>query len=149
CRSRMPVRGRIHSSFVSTIFSMSRLVTTRGGTYPATPVIFAAMRLPITHSILSRIVRDCMQSRGRVTSKTVRAAPHRLLRGWRHDFVAVGDLRGLPEHRRHGTILVLAQLDRVTHCFFFQRSRKAVHDFNPCPNLGRLLRALARDAHLE
>jgi hypothetical protein len=30
------------------------LVTTRGGTYPATPVIFAAMRLPI-HLLQYRI----------------------------------------------------------------------------------------------
>jgi hypothetical protein len=41
------VRVLIHSSFVSTIFSRSKFVTTRGGTYPATAVIFAAMRLPI------------------------------------------------------------------------------------------------------
>ena len=32
CRSRMPVRCRIHSSVVSTIFSRSALVSTRGGT---------------------------------------------------------------------------------------------------------------------
>ena len=35
---------RIHSSLVSTIFSRSALVRTFGGTYPAMPVIFAAMR---------------------------------------------------------------------------------------------------------
>src|SRR5712692_9917504 len=44
----MPVRVRIHSSLVSTIFSRSALVITFGGTYPATPVIFAAMRWDIT-----------------------------------------------------------------------------------------------------
>ena len=32
CRSRMPVRCRIHSSVVSTSFSRSALVSTRGGT---------------------------------------------------------------------------------------------------------------------
>ena len=32
CRSRMPVRCRIHSSVVSTIFSRSALVSSRGGT---------------------------------------------------------------------------------------------------------------------
>ena len=32
CRSRMPVRCMIHSSVVSTIFSRSALVSTRGGT---------------------------------------------------------------------------------------------------------------------
>ena len=32
CRSRMPVRCRIHSSLVSTSFSRSALVSTRGGT---------------------------------------------------------------------------------------------------------------------
>src|SRR5208282_2832194 len=34
CRSRMPVRVRIHSSEVSIIFSRSKFVTTRGGTCP-------------------------------------------------------------------------------------------------------------------
>src|ERR1700735_3579150 len=52
----MPVRVRIHSSFVSTLFSRAKLVTTRGGTYPATPVIFAAMRLPI------RVLHDGINS---------------------------------------------------------------------------------------
>src|SRR5216684_6146155 len=47
CRSRIPVRVRIHSSLVSTIFSKSALVITLGGTYPATPVIFAAIRWDI------------------------------------------------------------------------------------------------------
>ncbi len=32
CRLRMPVRSRIHSLEVSTIFSRSALVSTRGGT---------------------------------------------------------------------------------------------------------------------
>jgi hypothetical protein len=32
CRSRIPVRCRIHSSLVSTIFSRSALVSSRGGT---------------------------------------------------------------------------------------------------------------------
>src|SRR5262249_30572771 len=45
-RSRMPVRSRIHSSLVSTIFSRSRFESTRGGTQAATPVILAAMRFP-------------------------------------------------------------------------------------------------------
>ncbi len=42
-----PLVGGIHT------FSRSKFVTTRGGTYPATPVIFAAMRLPIavTHYV--------------------------------------------------------------------------------------------------
>ena len=44
CRSRMPVRVRIHSSFVSSNFDKSSFVMTRGGTKPATPEIFAAMR---------------------------------------------------------------------------------------------------------
>src|SRR6516162_9466687 len=44
----MPVRVRIHSSLVSTIFSRSALVMTRGGRNPATPVIFAAMRCDMT-----------------------------------------------------------------------------------------------------
>src|SRR6266436_2719030 len=47
-RSRMPVRVTIHSSLVSTIFSRSALVITLGGTYPATPVIFAARRWDMT-----------------------------------------------------------------------------------------------------
>src|ERR1700739_4187352 len=47
-RWRMPVRVRIHSSLVSTIFSRSWLVITLGGRNPATPVIFAAMRCYIT-----------------------------------------------------------------------------------------------------
>src|ERR1700722_5989179 len=46
-RSRMPVRSRIHASLVSTSFSNSALDITRGGTYPVTPVIFAAIRLDI------------------------------------------------------------------------------------------------------
>ena len=46
-RSRMPVRSRIQASSVSTSFSKSALDITRGGTYPLTPVIFAAMRLDI------------------------------------------------------------------------------------------------------
>src|ERR1700739_4962464 len=44
----MPVRVRIASSLVSTIFSRSALVITLGGRNPATPVIFAAMRCDIT-----------------------------------------------------------------------------------------------------
>src|SRR5258707_10346270 len=47
-RCRMPVRVRIHSSLVSTIFSRSALVITLGGRKPATPVIFAAMRCDIS-----------------------------------------------------------------------------------------------------
>src|SRR5260370_9274490 len=47
-RSRMPVRVRIHSSLVSTIFSKSALVITLGGTWPLTPVILAAMRWDIS-----------------------------------------------------------------------------------------------------
>src|ERR1700720_1629499 len=43
----MPVRSLIHASSVSTSFSKSALVITRGGTYPLTPVIFAARRLGI------------------------------------------------------------------------------------------------------
>src|SRR5271168_671091 len=47
CSSRIPVRVRIHSSLVSTSFSRSRFVITRGGAYPATPVIFAGILLPV------------------------------------------------------------------------------------------------------
>src|SRR5215831_14453124 len=38
-RSSIPVRSRIHSSEVSTIFSRSRLVSTRSGTYIPVPVM--------------------------------------------------------------------------------------------------------------
>jgi hypothetical protein len=44
----MPVRVRIHSSLVSTIFSKSALLITFGGTWPLTPVIFAAMQWDIS-----------------------------------------------------------------------------------------------------
>ena len=40
-RSRMPVRVRIHSSLVSTIFSRSALVTTRSGSALPVPVMRA------------------------------------------------------------------------------------------------------------
>src|SRR5579864_3505803 len=41
CRSRMPVRSRIHWSDVSTIFSRSALVRSFLGTAPPVPTIFA------------------------------------------------------------------------------------------------------------
>src|SRR5437868_5152260 len=44
CRSRMPVRCRIHSLLVSTIFSRSAFVSTRGGTNVARPAIFTGRR---------------------------------------------------------------------------------------------------------
>ena len=40
-RSTIPVRERIHSSLVSTIFSKSKLVSLVSGTYPPTAVIIA------------------------------------------------------------------------------------------------------------
>src|ERR1700726_700502 len=75
--SRMPVRVRIHSSLVSTIFSRSALVITRGGTYPATPVIFAARRRDIV--LLARETGgaqkcDCMRCQEELTSATQRTA---------------------------------------------------------------------------
>ena len=42
-RSWIPVRERIHSSLVSTIFSRSALVNTSSGKYPATAVMAARM----------------------------------------------------------------------------------------------------------
>src|SRR5215472_11592652 len=42
----MPVRVRIHSSLVSTIFSKSAFVSTRGGTYVPRAVILARARWP-------------------------------------------------------------------------------------------------------
>jgi hypothetical protein len=52
---------------VSTSFSKSALVITRGGTYPLTPVIFAAMRLDILSPcgllILGKKKRDFTQSK--------------------------------------------------------------------------------------
>src|SRR5215469_16885530 len=44
CRSRIPVRSTIHLSFVSTIFSRSAFVSSRGGTYVPTEEIFARTR---------------------------------------------------------------------------------------------------------
>src|SRR6185436_6184797 len=40
-RSRIPVRARIHSSDVSTIFSRSWFVSTRSGTYMPVPAMVA------------------------------------------------------------------------------------------------------------
>src|SRR5271170_1414287 len=70
----MPVRVRIHSSFVSTSFSRSKLVTTRGGRYPATPVIFAAIRLPIQVSVVAGIVSTRLYAIGRGGDKRKTAA---------------------------------------------------------------------------
>ena len=44
CRSRIPVRSIIHWSLVSTIFSRSAFVNSRGGTYVPTELIFARTR---------------------------------------------------------------------------------------------------------
>ena len=46
-RSSMPVRVRIHSSEVSTIFSRSALVSLSSGKYPATHVIAAAICIEV------------------------------------------------------------------------------------------------------
>ena len=45
-RDRIPVRSVIHASFVSTIFSRSRLVNTFGGAYIPSPTIFDANASP-------------------------------------------------------------------------------------------------------
>src|ERR1700691_4849118 len=66
----MPVRARIHSSFVSTIFWRSLFVTILVGTYPATAVIFAAILRPICVSNFQANIagRHCGQSYWRQNS---------------------------------------------------------------------------------
>ncbi len=55
-RSRMPVRSRIHSSFVSTIFASSSFVTMRSGTWQPRPVI--EIRGPLVRPITARTHRE-------------------------------------------------------------------------------------------
>src|SRR5580700_11759842 len=140
----MPVRVRIHSSFVSTLFSRSKLVTTRGGTYPATPVIFAAMRLPI------QLLQDGINSE-RLYAITyahdkVNSADYYPLR---YDFEAVSDLRGLSQHRRHRAIFELAQFNRVPYRLVFQIPRQPIKHFDFGPYTRGFACALAGNQDLQ
>src|SRR2546430_3971329 len=115
-RSRMPVRARIHSSLVATIFSRSALVITLGGTQPATPVIFAARRWDMMLLANGNLDKDdefyAIAFRGTRRSPDFFRTPGGNS-GWRKNFIAPGKRRGLLEHGRHRAVLVLAELDGV------------------------------------
>src|SRR5271169_4620185 len=141
----MPTRSMIHSFVVSTIFSRSVLVSTRGGTYPATPVIFAAMRRdmmllgkcePLTPNL------DSMRSASGETSETP-------LSGRRQDFVAPRHLCRFLKHGRHRAILFLGQLNRVFDRAFLHSAAQAKEHFQFHPHSRGLRRALARADHFE
>src|SRR5580704_3885951 len=108
-RSRMPTRSMIHWLVVSTIFSRSAFVKTRGGTYPATPVIFAATRRDMMllgkfEPLVPNV--DSMRSASAETSGR--------LRSWcGQNFVTPRNLRRFLQHGRHGAVFIFGQFDRV------------------------------------
>src|SRR6202167_28149 len=138
----------MHSSFVSTFFSRSKLVTTRGGTYPATPVIFAAMRLPI------QFLQDGINSPRLYAINRMRDKQNTLPSIFRkgalsYNFEAVGDLGGLSQHRCHRAVFELAQLDCVPYRFRFQVSCQPINHLDFCPYRWRLARTLSGNGDLE
>src|SRR5215469_2723970 len=132
CRSRMPTRSIIQSFVVSTIFSKSALLSTRGGTYPATPVIFA---LTQSAMILLEEFRPRNQTKIVCDALCQRQAPavHQGSGSWRLDFVLPGDLGGFVEHGGNRAVFVPGQLQRALHGDFVQRAAQLEHhiDFRP------------------
>src|SRR5438874_806254 len=63
--------------------------------------------------------------------------------GWRKNFIAPGKRRRFLEHGRHGTILVLAELDGVLYGCVVELAAEAIEDFQLGPNRGRVGRAFA------
>src|SRR5438105_4814322 len=67
----------------------------------------------------------------------------------RKNFIAPGKRRRFLEHSRHGTILVLAELDGVFYGCVVELAAEAIEDFQLGPNRGRVGRAFARTNHFE
>jgi len=91
CRSRIPTRSRIHSFVVSTIFSRSALVRTRGGKYVPSAVIFARRDVVNEGSCIKETLyfeglkRECLTGI-RATSRSqlavVNMTPSKASNGW-------------------------------------------------------------------
>src|SRR5690349_17401464 len=69
--------------------------------------------------------------------------------GWWKNFIAPRKRRCFLEHSRHGTILVLAELDGVLYGCVVELASQTIEDFQLRPDRRRVDRAFARANYFE
>src|SRR5260370_29658783 len=152
CRCRIAVAGLIHSSLVATILSRSALVSPFGGTYPAMPVIFAAIRCDITllefpKGSTATLAYALAELSGiseincRLPSIDLRLTPQNL--------IAPTHFCRLLQHCRNRAIFLLAKLDLVLHRALIQCTAQSIDDLQLRPNCRGLGGSLPRTDHFQ